>query len=422
MFPKVDPSKISEPPILADILQQSALVLVDLQNDYLHADGLIQRRGYGSWTEEQRSSFVTATDSILAAMRVKKRPIVWLRTALRPDYLDSGFGPGMARLELGKDSGFLVEGSWGARFIDEFSPLEGEHIVTTKGHSPFQFTHLDRLLANLGVSTLLIVGGGVYDGVPETVRQAGMLGYEVVVPRECVAYGHMRGREPSPSQATVVPAAEVVSTVLQATRPRASESPGYALILVDIQNDFLHRDGFKGRQSGRSMAGDDWESFMGNNLRLIEAAHKAGAPVIFVGTHARKDNLDRAWSKSMRRSSPIPEGEFYLPMGSWGAEFVKPLDPQPEDFVVMKRGQSGFGLTHLHRILRNHGVTQCYIAGGAVHGCVEHTIRDGVGLGYAFTLVHDAAYPVRSLNEPVLASHARYSTTDEAVQEIEARA
>src|SRR5262245_11043851 len=105
MFPKVDPAKISEPPVLLDILRQSALVLVDLQNDYLHADGLVQRKGYATWTEEQRNRWLEETGRVLAAMRAEKRPIVWLRTALRPDHMDSGFGAGMRRLGLDKESG-----------------------------------------------------------------------------------------------------------------------------------------------------------------------------------------------------------------------------------------------------------------------------------------------------------------------------
>jgi ureidoacrylate peracid hydrolase len=415
----MDPSRINEEAELSDVLARSALLLIDLQNDYLHPNGLVHRRGFVPDEPERRTSFLAAARGLLTAMRSAGRPIVWLRTELSADYVDCGFSPEMANLGLGAEAGFLVRGSWGAEFIEGLSPAEEDFVLTKTGHSPFQFTYLDRLLANLGVSSVVLVAGGVYDGLPETGRQAGMLGYEVVVPTDCIAYGHLKGRGPSAAQATVTTAGEIES-LLTSLEASPDEKPLRALLLVDIQNDFYHPEGFHARYSRNrevsQAAIDAKKLFVESNVRLLDAAHAAGAPVIFIGTHARPDNMDRAWSKSIRRNSPVPPDEFYLPMGSWGAKFMSPIEPKDGDFIVMKRGQSGFGMTHLHRLMRNLGVTSCLVTGGGSHACVEHTIRDGVGLGYDFTLVNEAISG--AINREVYASHADVIDTEEALQAL----
>src|SRR5690606_29946228 len=160
-------------------------------------------------------------------------------------------------------------------------------------------------------------GGNVYDGVPETVRQAGMLGYEVVIPTDCIGYGHLEGREPSPSQATIVTSIDVLAALRDAKgQPSDSPVPGNALVLVDIQNDFYHPDGFHGRQARKrgELRSDEWrQTFVESNVRMLEGCHETATPVIFIGTHARPDSYDRAWSKSIRRNTPVL-GETYLPI------------------------------------------------------------------------------------------------------------
>ena len=91
---------------------------------------------------------------------------------------------------------------------------------------------------------------------------------------------------------------------------------------------------------------------------------------------------------------------------------------EPADIMVTKKGNSAFGLTPLHRILRNLDVTSCILSGGAVHGCIEATVREGVGLGYSFTVVPDAAYPPNSLIADVLANQTAFKTTAEVIDQL----
>lgn len=145
---------------------------------------------------------------------------------------------------------------------------------------------------------------------------------------------------------------------------------------------------------------------------------RKGNPVVFVMTLHRRDALDSAPPPIGRRNKPIPEGEDYLVEGSWGPQLVEGLDRREGDLIVTKKGRSGFGFTPLHRVLRNLGVDHCIVTGGAVHGCVEDTVREGAGLGYRLTLVSDALYRPNSPQIAVMADYAEIKKTEEALAEI----
>jgi nicotinamidase-related amidase len=87
--------------------------------------------------------------------------------------------------------------------------------------------------------------------------------------------------------------------------------------------------------------------------------------------------------------------------------------------VITKKGRSGFGFTPLHRVLRNLGVSHCVVTGGAVHGCVEDTVREGAGLGYQLTLVPDALYRPNSPTIEVMKDYVRFKTTAEVLAELD---
>jgi ureidoacrylate peracid hydrolase len=106
--------------------------------------------------------------------------------------------------------------------------------------------------------------------------------------------------------------------------------------------------------------------------------------------------------------------------GSWGAQIIDELAPEPEDFIERKKGRSGFGFTPLHRVLRNLGARRCIVSGGAVHGCLEDTVREGAGYGFEFTLATDAVYPgpPSESSRQALQTHMTFATTAEVVASL----
>lgn len=81
--------------------------------------------------------------------------------------------------------------------------------------------------------------------------------------------------------------------------------------------------------------------------------------------------------------------------GTWlgrAGEFADGFDPGDGELVVAGRaGASGFASSNLDALLRRHGVQQVYLAGFALHVCVESTLRDGHDLGYDTFILEDAA-------------------------------
>lgn len=404
-------------------LSAAALLIVDFQNDFFHADGFLHQRGLARLEPEDRDRIVDNAGELAARFKAAGKPVIWAPTVFRPDYIDCGLPVRtMATIGLPSNDSFLVERTWGVKIVDELKPEEGDLIVPKKGCSAFQGTPLDRLLANLGMRICVVLSGGMLDGLSDTVRHGGAYGYDMVVAPD--ACGYPTG---SPHIATLANRARFAGTaeiVAAFAEPSEREAPSRrtALIVVDMQNDYLHLDGAScrfGHNAHPEPAA--LTELIANNRRLLAAMRAAGNPVIFVVTERRHDPLDNASPPAALKTPPVPYEHDYLVAGSWGAEVLAELEVQPEDFVERKKGRSGFGFTPLHRVLRNLGVTHCVLSGGAVHGCLEDTLREGASFGYAFTLATDAVYPgvPSDASRQVLGAHTLFKTTAEIVAKLE---
>ena len=159
-----------------------------------------------------------------------------------------------------------------------------------------------------------------------------------------------------------------------------------AVLAVDMQNDFCHRDGHYGR------AGEDvsrFEAAVEPVARLVERARKAGATIAYtrlvydpaVGAIEERHTIKpRRW---------IPKGRR-LQRGTWGATVVDTLAPMPHDIVVDKSGYSAFEGTDLEATLRQRGVTTLIMCGVVTYACVLATAFAGFDKGFDVVLARDA--------------------------------
>ena len=76
--------------------------------------------------------------------------------------------------------------------------------------------------------------------------------------------------------------------------------------------------------------------------------------------------------------------------GSPEFAIVDELRPGPEELIIHKVSRSAFAATGLENILRNIGIDQLVIGGGATHACVESTGRAASDLGFQVAVVDDA--------------------------------
>ncbi|HEY7063206.1 MAG TPA: isochorismatase family cysteine hydrolase [Chloroflexota bacterium] len=401
-------------------IDRAALLLVDLQRDFLAPDGPLARLGWCGIPAADVPLLVERCQALVGALHDARRPVVFVTTAFRADYADCAWAaPWRARLPAA-GGGCLVEGSAGRALLDGLAPRADDYMVVKKGHGAFLHTVLDRLLANLGAEHCIIAGGDVPGSISDTVRLGAALGYEQFVVEDAV---YPLGSPDLPTlrnRVEYVTTRDVLRRAAMPAPPRADPAAvPCALLVVDIQNDFVHRDGAQRRYGYSGLTDADVERVIANNQRLIAAVRARGWPVIFVRDVQTRHGLDTALPRPIRRLNPMPPEAQFIKEGAWGAAFVDALQPQAGDVEIVKRGNSAFGFTPLHRALRNLGVRHCLVSGGAVHGCLSDTVREGAGLGYALTIVADAAYPPDSPYLELLTHRAGIRSTDEVLAALD---
>jgi nicotinamidase-related amidase len=172
---------------------RSALIIVDMQNDFLHVDGSLAQRAREHPEARIDMPFLMGTipqvKRLAEAFRAAERPVVYLTHVVKPDYSDAAFPYWRSRRlsSSGPNRSFIVEGSWGAQIVDELQPLEGEHVVVKKGFGGFSNTPLDTILRNSGVNTCVVSGVTTCVCVSTTIRGGVEHNYRMILASDAVA-------------------------------------------------------------------------------------------------------------------------------------------------------------------------------------------------------------------------------------------
>lgn len=192
-----------------------------------------------------------------------------------------------------------------------------------------------------------------------------------------------------------------------------------ALVLLDLQNDFLHANGAYGR-AGRSSP--DIAALPARLKPLADLFHNKGATVgatLFTLVPGRGG--EPMISPHLKRLRPfLTKGDFAP--GGWGQAVVDEL--QPVDFSIEKIAFSAFYMTRLEWVLRRLGVTKLYFAGIVTNGGVASTVRDAHVRDFDCVVLQDGC---ASFSQDVhraaiegLRPVARIATITEVMQELAA--
>ena len=177
-----------------------------------------------------------------------------------------------------------------------------------------------------------------------------------------------------------------------------------ALLVIDMQNDCCAVGGsFDKVGTDLSM----YREIIPRIVEFTELCRRVGVPVINVGIYSLPDGKSDspAWIRLRLRSNKNykreKEGIFQFTVeGTWGAEFVPELQPQPGDFVVRKFRSSAFRNTDLDLLLRSNGIKSVLVSGCTTEGCVESTVRDLCFYDYFGIVLSDCVgSDVRELHE-----------------------
>jgi len=173
-----------------------------------------------------------------------------------------------------------------------------------------------------------------------------------------------------------------------------------ALIVVDMQNDFIHPDGWF---AGKGIDLSPIRSVIPSVERLTAGLRRADIPVIWLnwGTRPDRANLPPLTiekgrvGESPTYSDPSPSGRGrILVRDEWGAAIADGLTVAPSDLIVHKHRISGFWDNELDSILRHRGITTLLFAGVNIDRCVFSTLQDANFLGYDCMLVEDSCQTV----------------------------
>ena len=155
-----------------------------------------------------------------------------------------------------------------------------------------------------------------------------------------------------------------------------------ALLVIDVQNDFVADGGFFDK------IGADVKTVqksMPNLERLVGQSRQAGVPVIFVQAIYDPQYLSAPMrERNQRRTVEMPR----CLTGSWGADFYS-VRPAPGEPVVIKHRYSAIINTELDTLLKSRGIRSLLLAGVATDTCVESTGRDAYFIDYYVTIVSD---------------------------------
>jgi nicotinamidase/pyrazinamidase len=158
---------------------------------------------------------------------------------------------------------------------------------------------------------------------------------------------------------------------------------GDALIIVDLQNDFL---------PGGSLAVPQGDEVVPAMNAYIKAARNNKLPVF-----ATRDWHPPHHSSFQEKSGPWPP---HCIAETEGAKFADDLELPPEAIIISKAEEmetdaySGFEGTDLDAQLKSLGVKRLLIGGLATDYCVLNTVRDAIKLGYTVLFLDDASRAV----------------------------
>jgi nicotinamidase-related amidase len=174
-------------------MRNAALLVIDMQRDFLQPDGYAAKAGLDI---APLRGAIAPVAAVLAAARAAGLAIVHTREGHLADLSDCP----PYKLERSRRAGaeigskgplgrLLVRGEFGHDFVDELRPMTGEIVIDKPGYSAFEHTTLQQVLTARGIDTLIVTGITTEVCVSSTLRSAIDRGYRCITVRDACASG-----------------------------------------------------------------------------------------------------------------------------------------------------------------------------------------------------------------------------------------
>ena len=197
-----------------------------------------------------------------------------------------------------------------------------------------------------------------------------------------------------------------------------------AMLFFDILNGYVAES-----ESGKPRVLKPW---IQNAVRLGKAARAAGLPVFFAKGNHRPDNATTALLLTDTNNSlkPWPNGEvtkskMHVIAGDKSSDVLADLEPEADDYYIVKYRWSAFHQTYLDLALRTRGIDTIIVSGGSTDVGVTSTLYSGRDLDYNMIVASDAcgtSHDQRAhdmLMELVFPRMSRVRTTDQVIEMIQ---
>lgn len=183
--------------------------------------------------------------------------------------------------------------------------------------------------------------------------------------------------------------------VIISAKPYDYELPTYggvALLIIDMQRDFLEVGGF-----GDALGNDvmQLQSIVPAVKQLLETFRTLNLPIFQTIECHQPDLSDCPPSKLNRGKGELKIGDTgsmgrILIRGEPGNSIISELEPLPSENVILKPGKGAFFNTNLETLLQEKQITHLIITGVTTEVCVQTTMREANDRGYECLLVEDA--------------------------------
>ncbi|PAY05239.1 isochorismatase [Bradyrhizobium sp. UFLA03-84] len=185
----------AQPQTVTIDLHRTALIVVDMQNDFCAKGGWVDHLGLDHTPDRAP---IEPLQKLLPVLRNAGVHVIWLNWGNRPDlknmapnqlhlYKPKGTGIGLGEPLPGSGARVLQKDSWAAAVVDELKQEPEDIHVDKYRISGFWDTPLDSILRNLGTKTILFAGVNTDQCVLHSLTDANFLGYGCLLVEDCCA-------------------------------------------------------------------------------------------------------------------------------------------------------------------------------------------------------------------------------------------
>ncbi|KAK9381009.1 Isochorismatase-like protein [Kockiozyma suomiensis] len=187
--PRVIRTNAEPKPVQFD-LSRTALIVVDMQNDFLHPEGWFPARGSSA---DPILHCIPVVEKLTKLCRSNDVKVIWVNWGVRDDVANLPHGvvqrgtaydtkfPGYAEPSTTGKGKILVKGDFGSKTIEQLTVAPEDLTIHKHRLSGFWDNELDAVLRKLGVTTLLLAGVNTDRCVFSTLQDASFIGYDCIM-------------------------------------------------------------------------------------------------------------------------------------------------------------------------------------------------------------------------------------------------